>query len=134
MKILVGTDICEIERIQSIYEKYGEKFLKRTFTEGEINYCLNNPKHTASRLAVRFSAKEAVSKALGVGINKIGWNKGVDWKDIEIIRNQNGDLGLKLHNKAKIMEDKLGITNWAVSVSHSKRDAVSTVIGYSNQN
>ena len=128
--IFLGTDICEIDRIQTIYDKYGEKFLKRTFTEGEIKYCINNPKQIASRLAVRFATKEAVSKALGVGINKIGWNKGVDWKDIEVLRNPNGGLSIKLYNKAKIFEEKLEIKYWAVSVSHSKRDAISTVIGY----
>ena len=130
MKLFLGTDICEIERIQAVYEKYGEKFLKKTFTEKETEYCLKNPKHTSSRLAVRFAAKEAVSKALGVGINKLGWNKGVDWKDIEVLSVQNGALALKLYNKACELEKKLGITSWSVSVSHSKRDAVATVIGY----
>ena len=134
MKILLGTDICEIDRIQAVYIKYGEKFLKRTFTDQEIKYCLKNPKHIASRLAVRFAAKEAVSKALGVGINKIGWNKGVDWKDVEVLRNQNGALDIKLYNKASKFEEEMEIKNWAVSVSHSKTNAIATVIGYTGQN
>lgn len=130
MHLILGTDICEIERIQEIYNKYGNKFLEKIFTSGEINYCLSIPKNTASRLAVRFAAKEAASKALGVGINKLGWNKGVDWKDIELVRNHDNAVNIKLYNKAKKLEEKLGIKNWIVSVSHSRNNAVSTVIGY----
>ena len=130
MKIFLGNDICEIKRIKKIYDKYGKNFLKRTFTDREIEYCLSNPKLTAQRLAGRFAAKEAVSKALGVGINKIGWNKGINWKDAEIVRDDIGAIKIRLFNKAKDIEKKLGINEWAVSVSHSKDDAISTVIGY----
>lgn len=129
MDLFLGTDICEIDRIQLLYEKYGEKFLKRTFTDDEIKYCLSKPRQTASRLAVRFATKEAASKALGVGINKLGWNKGINWKDVELIRHTNGNVTLKLSNKAREIEQKLKITKWTVSVSHSKHDAISTVIG-----
>ena len=130
MRVFLGTDICEIDRIQAIYNKYGDRFLKKTFTEQEIKYCLSNPKNTVSRLAVRFATKEAISKALGVGINKLGWSKGIDWKDVELLHNPNGSVSLNLHNKAKEFEQKMGIENWAVSVSHSKISAISTVIGY----
>ncbi len=133
MKIYLGNDICEIERIEKLFNKYGKKFLQKTFCENEISYCLSNPKHIAQRLAVRFATKEAVSKALGVGINKIGWNKGINWKDVEIIRGINGSITIKLFNKAAEIEKKLGINNWAVSVSHSKKDAISTVIGYTSK-
>ena len=130
MKIHLGTDICELQRIQSIFEKYGKKFLNKTYTQAEIDYCLSTPHHTYSRLAVRFATKEAVSKALGVGLNGLGWSKGVDWKDIELIRNDKGAISLELYDKAKKIAQESGITNWAVSVSHSKSNAISTVIGY----
>lgn len=130
MKIFLGTDICEINRIKALYEKYGEKFLKKTYTEEEIRYCVAKSIHTSSRLAVRFAAKEAVSKALGVGINSLGWGKGVDWKDVEIIRAEHGQVILNLHNKAKEIADNMGIKEWTLSVSHSKTDAIATVIGY----
>ncbi|HSA06707.1 MAG TPA: holo-ACP synthase [Candidatus Gastranaerophilales bacterium] len=132
MKIFTGIDICEIERIKETFDKYGEKFLKRTFTENEIRYCLSSPKNTAQRLAVRFAVKESVSKALGVGINKLGWNKGINWKDVEVARDFNGAIKIILFNKAAEFEKKLEITDWSVSVSHSKTDAIASAIGYKN--
>jgi len=130
VKIFLGNDICEISRIGEAYKKFGEKFLLKTFTENEIRYCLASQKNTASRLSVRFASKEAVSKALGVGINRLGWGKGIDWKDVEIVRDVNGSLNLKLSGIAKKLEEKYGITRWEISVSHSQTDAISTVIGY----
>lgn len=130
MKIFLGTDICEIDRIQKSYEKYGERFLHKVFTQGEINYCIQKPKLIPQRLAVRFATKEAAAKALGVGINKLGWNRGIDWKDVEIIRDEKGAVCIKLSGKAKKLEEEFCITNWTISVSHSKDNAVSTVIGY----
>ena len=130
MKLFLGTDICEIDRIQSLYDKYGEKFLRKTFTDAEISYCTSKPHHTAARLAVRFATKEAVSKGLGVGMNKLGWSRGINWKDVELVRSLNGSVTLQLYGKARELEGKFGITKWEVSVSHSKRDAISTVVGY----
>ena len=130
MKIFLGNDICEINRIQAAFDKFGKKFLEKTFTENEIKYCLSSPKNTASRLSVRFATKEAVSKALGVGIKRLGWSKGINWKDVESIRDTNGALTIRLCGKAKELEQQLGITKWEVSVSHSHTDAISTVIGY----
>ncbi len=132
MKIFTGIDICEIERVQEIFDKYGERFLNRTFTETEIKYCLSNRKLTAQRLAVRFAAKEAVSKALGAGINKLGWDKGINWKDAEIIRNSRGAVEVRLFGKAAEIEKQLGIEEWTISVSHSKKDAIASVTGYRN--
>jgi len=130
MKIFLGNDICEIYRINDAYTRFAEKFLNRTFTEKEIEYCLSSKKNTSSRLAVRFAAKEAVSKALGVGIRRLGWSKGINWKDVEIIRDINGALNLRLSGKAKELEHEFGITQWEISVSHSQTDAIATVIGY----
>lgn len=130
MSIFIGTDICEISRIEKLHKKYGKKFLKKIFTENEINYCLSKKRTCSSSLTARFATKEAVSKALGAGLNGLGWKKGLNFLDIEIIRNENGNIGLKLHNSAKKLEEKKKIKNWAVSISHGKDYAVSTVIGY----
>jgi len=130
MKLFLGNDICEIARIEHAYKKFGEKFLEKTYTSQEIAYCISSPKNMASRLSVRFATKEALSKALGVGINRLGWNKGINWKDVECVRDENGALTIRLCGKAKELEQKLGITKWEVSVSHSHTDAISTVIGY----
>lgn len=131
MKIFLGNDICEIDRIQDVLDKYGKKFLDKTYTCAEAAYCLSNSKLTAQRLAVRFAVKEAVSKALGVGINRLGWDKGINWKDVEVTRELHGAINIVLYNKAMVFEKKLRITSWAVSVSHSRTDALATVIGYS---
>lgn len=130
MKIFLGNDIVEIERIKLAFDKFGKKFLEKTFTENEIKYCLSSPKNTASRLSVRFSVKEAVSKALGIGIRRLGWSKGINWKDVEVVRDLNGAVSIKLSGRAKELEQQLGIAKWEVSVSHSHTDAISTVIGY----
>jgi len=130
MKIFTGIDICEIDRIEKVFNKYGKKFLVKTFTESEIKYCIANPKLTGQRLAVRFAAKEAVSKALGVGINKLGWNRGINWKDVEVIRNSRGAVDIRLFNRAAKLEKELGIEEWSVSVSHSRKDAIASVSGY----
>ena len=61
MRLFLGTDICEIQRIEDIYKKYGQAFLKKIYTLREINYCLSNEKMAIPRLAARFAAKEAVS-------------------------------------------------------------------------
>lgn len=130
MNIFLGTDICEIERIEKIYQKYGEKFLKRTYTSLEASYCIAKPLKTNERLAVRFAVKEAVSKALGVGLNKLGWAYGIDFRDVELMREANGAVSLKLTGIAKKLADEKGIKNWTVSVAHSKTDAVATVVGW----
>ena len=131
MELFLGTDICEIDRIKHNFDKYGHRFLKKTFTDAEIAYALAYSMHTIDRLAVRFAVKEATSKALRVGINKIGWNKGINWKDVELLRNADtGAVALKLSGKAQQIAQSLGITKWEVSVSHSRRDAIATVIGY----
>jgi holo-[acyl-carrier protein] synthase len=133
MKIFLGTDICDIARIEKAYKRFGEKFLNRTFSQAEIKYALNSSKKTAERLAVRFATKEAVSKALKAGINKIGWNKGINWKDVELVNGEYGEAFLSLRGKALQLAQKFEISRWEVSVSHSESHAISTVIGYNEK-
>ncbi|MEW5819907.1 MAG: holo-ACP synthase [Cyanobacteriota bacterium] len=126
--ILLGTDICQISRVKSATDKYGDKFLNKIFTNNEINYAKQSNLSIYERLAVRFATKEAVSKALGVGINKMGWNKGINWKDVEVIRQDFGKLSIELYGKAKIIATEANISKWKVSVSHMGDYATSTVI------
>lgn len=129
MKIILGTDICETKRIKAAVEKHGEKFLSKIFTENEIKYC-SKTKNPFGSYAARFAAKEAASKALGTGINGLGWNKGIDFTEAELIRSTDGQIELKLYDKAAKKALELNIRNWAVSVSHSENYATATVIGY----
>ncbi len=133
MNIFLGTDICEISRIKAITDRYNDKFLNKIFTPEELEYCLNKSNNKFESLSGRFATKEAVAKALGSGLNGLGWNNGVDWKEIELKRNAIGNLSLKLTGKAKRIEQEKNINNWAVSIAHSRNDAISTVIGYSSQ-
>jgi holo-[acyl-carrier protein] synthase len=128
-QISLGTDICQISRIQAAVEKYGDKFLNKTFTEEEIRYARASRRTVYERLAVRFATKEAVSKALGVGINKLGWSKGINWKDVQIVRQELNDITISLEGKARAFAAEKNITSWKVSVSHMGDYATSTVIG-----
>lgn len=69
MVIGIGTDLIEIERVEASIERYGEKFLERIFTPGEIAYC-RQKKGSGESFAARFAAKEAGAKALGTGISR----------------------------------------------------------------
>ena len=127
--LLLGTDICQISRIEKAATKRGYKFLEKIYTISEIKYAKRSPKKQFERLAVRFATKEAVSKALGVGINKLGWNKGIDWKDVEVTRDELSNISIVLSGKAKELADRHNVTDWKVSVSHMGDYATSTVIG-----
>jgi len=81
----IGTDIIEIDRIRKAYERYGERFLKRVFTQSEVDYCLTKS-DPAPNLAARFAAKEAVFKA----VNGIVGLKNIPWRGIEVVRAPSG--------------------------------------------
>jgi holo-[acyl-carrier protein] synthase len=116
--ISTGIDIIEIDRIKAVLSKYGERFLKKIYTQQEIDYCNNRP----ANLAGRFAAKEATMKALGTG------TRGVSWKDIEVIRAESGAPSIKLYERALKRYDKLGCTDLALSFSHSRDYAIASVI------
>src|SRR3984885_8910541 len=80
MVIGMGTDLIETRRVQESIDRFGERFLERIFSAGEIAYC-KRKKNAAESLAARFAAKEAGAKALGTGISH-----GVSWKEIEVTR------------------------------------------------
>jgi holo-[acyl-carrier protein] synthase len=119
--VSVGVDIVEIERIGRTLTRFGERFLRRVYTEAEIVYCRGKP----SRLAARFAAKEAVAKALGVGIF---WREGVYWRDVEVTRDRRGKPGIRLSGGALERAQQEGLTHWALSLSHSREYAVAMVV------
>ena len=119
--VSVGVDIVEIERIARTLARFGDRFLRRVYTESEIAYCREKP----SRLAARFAAKEAVAKALGVGIF---WHEGVYWRDVEVVRDYRGKPGIRLHGGALKRAQQEGLTGWALSLSHSREYAVAMVV------
>lgn len=110
----IGIDIVSNERIKKLYENFGEKFLKRVFTENEINYCFSysNP---IPHLAGKFAAKEAIIKALG----KLAKLK---LTNIEILNNKNGEPKALLTN-TNIKDKKILVT-----ISHEKTHTVAFAI------
>ena len=117
-QLTTGVDIIEISRIGRVLEQYGQRFLRRIFTPGEIEYCRERPPN----LAARFAAKEATMKALGTGV------RGVGWKDIEVIRASSGAPSIVLHGRAKARAQRLGVQEISLSLSHSREYAVAFVV------
>lgn len=116
MIIGIGTDIIEVERISKICSR--EHFLKRCYTEKEIEYCKNNPQ----KFAGNFAVKEAVSKSFGTGIS------GFELTDIEVLRYENGKPYVVLYNGAKKKADELLIKNIHVSITNVKEYAQAFVV------
>jgi holo-[acyl-carrier protein] synthase len=114
-------DLIEIERVKNVFERYGDRFLKRIYTEGEIRYCRGR----APQLASRFAAKEAVMKLLGTGI------RGVHWSHIEVVRGRGQAPTIVLHGTALARAKRIGVAHVALSLSHSRDFAVATVVGES---
>jgi holo-[acyl-carrier protein] synthase len=117
--LITGVDIIEISRVRRVYERYGDRFLKRIYTDAEIAYCRGR----APQLASRFAAKEAVMKLLGTGI------RGVHWRDIEVARRRGQAPTIELHGTAQARARRIGLEQIAISLSHSQEYAVASVIG-----
>lgn len=107
VNVAVGIDIIEVNRVRKVYERHGERFLRRVFTEREVLQCRGK----ATRLAGRFAAKEAISKALGTGIH------GVAWREMEIVQLRSGRPTVTLHGNAKRRAELLGISAFDVSIA-----------------
>ena len=122
MIVGTGIDIAEVPRIAASIARFGDRFLHRIFTEGEIRYC-DSKANRAERYAARFAAKEAGMKALGTG-----WNHGVRWRDIEVQRKPGGRPTLVFYGKAAEFAAKLKTTNVALSLTHTVDQAMAQVI------
>jgi len=122
MIVGTGIDIAEVPRIAASIERFGNRFLQRIFTEGEIRYC-ESKANRVERYAARFAAKEAAMKAIGTG-----WSHGVAWRDIEVCREPGGRPTLTFHGEAAEFAAKLGISHVALSLTHTAEHAIAQVI------
>ncbi len=118
MKLATGVDLIEIDRIREAFERHGERFVARVFTEAEQRECAGR----FASLAARFAAKEATAKALGCGIGV------VSWLDIEIRSDENKAPYLILHGEGERLANQLGLSNWSVSLSHTEGQALAFVV------
>jgi holo-[acyl-carrier protein] synthase len=112
-----GIDLLDIDRLNSLAPAIRSRFLKRVFTEME----LVQSKDATPSLAGLFCAKEAVSKALGCGIGTIGW------QEIEILADPQGAPNVTLYGKASRLAEEIGISTWAVSITHTRQVAAASV-------
>lgn len=112
MKIECGTDIIEIDRIKKTIESLSNRFIKKVFTDKEIAYCESKKVFKFQHYAARFAAKEAVYKA-------ISKKKGISWKDIEIINEENGKPKVYLYNEYNDVK----IKEISLSMSHCEKYA-----------
>lgn len=118
----IGVDLVECARIQHSLDRFGDRFLHRVFTEGEIEYS-TSMKFPARHLAARFAAKEAVSKAFGTGIGK-----AMGWRDIDVRKKSGGEPYLVLSGEAEKLARTRGVTSALVTLSHTDNHAMACVV------
>jgi holo-[acyl-carrier protein] synthase len=119
-RIATGVDVIEIARIEHAMTRWSDRFYRRIYTEDEVTYCKGKPR----RFAGRFAAKEATSKALGVGI------RFLRWREIEILPDRRGKPTIFLHGRAADVAERVGLTGFDVSITHSKTDAIAVVVAW----
>jgi holo-[acyl-carrier protein] synthase len=118
----IGVDLVECVRIERSLDRFGDRFLRRVFTDGEIEYS-QSMKFPARHLAARFAAKEAVSKAFGTGIGK-----SMGWRDIDVRKKPSGEPYLVFGGGAEQLAKQRGVTNALITLSHSDQHAVATIV------
>ncbi|MEW5984907.1 MAG: holo-ACP synthase [Acidobacteriota bacterium] len=117
----IGLDATDIPRIENAIARYGDRFLRRVFTDAEIAYCAGKYR-PGQHYAGRFAAKEAAMKALGTG-----HTQGVLWKDIEVVRG-GGPPRIRFRGGALRRFECLGATSSLLSITHSETLALAQVL------
>jgi holo-[acyl-carrier protein] synthase len=113
----IGSDLCNIERIEKSLERFGDRFLERVFTDIEKAKARSRPHTRAGTLAKRFAAKEAFSKAVGTG-----FKRGVFMKDIGVVNAPSGAPTLQLTGGAKARLDALAPDGHAIDIHLTMTD------------
>ena len=119
----IGFDIVQISHIENSLLQFGEAFKNRLFTRAELMYAYCDEGLCAERLAARFAVKEAVIKALHLS------EVGVDWREIEAIKQPEGRCYLQLHGDVAELAVGLGVRQWLLSMSHDGDYAGAVVFG-----
>ena len=118
----IGVDIVKVDRIEQAVERWGYRFLKRIFTPAEIERCQQRAR-PAQCLALRFAAKEAFAKALGLGMRQ-----GLRWRDIEVVHDHLGKPDLLLHNQAQRLLEAVEASRTWLSLSDERESALAVVV------
>jgi holo-[acyl-carrier protein] synthase len=118
----IGVDMVECARIQHSLDRFGDRFLHRVFTDGEVEYSMSM-KFPARHLAARFAAKEAVSKAFGTGIGK-----AMGWRDLDVRKKPSGEPYLVFAGEAEQLAQTRGVTSALITLSHTDNHAMAMVV------
>lgn len=118
----IGIDLVSIERLRAVLARYGPRFVERVLTADERSYCERH-QDPAPQVAARFAAKEAVLKALGIGLAR-----GIRWQDVEVRRDGQGPPRIHLSGRAAEEAATLGVDRIHLSISHDHGTAVAMVI------
>ena len=118
MILRTGVDLIEIDRVEEVVRRHGDRYLQRIYTPAELAQSHGQPQY----LAGRFAAKEAVAKALGTGIGEVGW------QEIEVLGDEQHAPTLSLTGAARKRSDDLGLKEWSVTISHSMTQAVAFAV------
>jgi holo-[acyl-carrier protein] synthase len=121
--MVVGVDLIEVARVERVLARHGQRFLARVYTPAEVLYTRGR----VPELAARFAAKEAVSKALGVGMRLLS-REGIRWREVEVLGDHRGRPLVALTGRAAERAAELGLTEWAVSLSHTRDHAIAFVV------
>ena len=117
-----GIDLAEVGRIRDAIGRYGERFIRRIYTDAEIAY-VERKANRFERYAGRFAAKEAGMKAIGTG-----WKRGVTWQDFEVSNLPSGRPTLRLHGVAAQLAEKMGVKSISLSITHTAEMGMAQVI------
>ena len=123
MIIGLGVDLVRIPRVQAVLQRYGSRFKERVFTAAEIAYC-ESQRQPANNYALRFAAKEAMSKALGVGLRQ----NGIRWREVEVVPTASGKPELRVTGRAAALCTALGVTGIFVSLTDEGDYGVAVVV------
>jgi holo-[acyl-carrier protein] synthase len=120
-----------LPRIEALYHKYGNRFLDKVLTHAEKVFCITpvSLKVKVSRIAGRIAVKEALVKALGIGVSTFGNFQGTMWTEVEVLREERQAPRIRLHGKALQRAMDSGIENWLISITHDGDYAMAMVLG-----
>jgi holo-[acyl-carrier protein] synthase len=121
MKVLLGLDLAEVDRVAGVLERWGDRFIRRVFRPGELSRNRRHPRARAEHVAGRFAAKEAAMKALGTG-----W-RGLAFKDVEVGRDPRGKPTLSFHGRALDRSRELRVASTELSITHTATMAAAVV-------
>ena len=122
--VRVGIDLTAVGDVAQSLERFGDRYARTVYTDTELADCAGEPAVRSRGLAARFAAKEATLKALGVTSEK-----APGWRQIEIRRTETGAPELVLHGLAAELAGEMGISSWAISLTHEGDMAAAVVIG-----